>query len=294
VTPWGQSVVVSTSASPVRDKEGRITGATLVFRDQSERVEFERERQELLEREHHIAEMLQQALLPSQQAYYIGGYNIALRYQPGYKELTIGGDFYDVFELGEGKIGIVIGDVAGKGLLAAMRVAAARYAIRSYAYLDPSPAVCLTLANNSLSRGDEDGSSMLTAVFAVIDTRDNTLTYGNAGHEPPVVIDRDGNMRELEPTGLALGVLENMPYGERSIELRPGEIVTMFTDGITEARHDGNVFFDKEGVIEYLAKSASRLPDEIASGLLDAAKTHAGGQLQDDAAIVVFGLANRE
>lgn len=212
VTPWGKWLTISISASPIRDAEGRILGATTVFHDISERVEFERRQHELLERERHISEVLQQSLVPPQRQYQLPGCRISVTYQAALKEAQVGGDFYDVFELGEGKIGILIGDVAGKGLAAAIQVAAARHSIRSYAFLDLSPARVMTLANEALCKGQEDAESMMTAFFAVLDTRDSRLEACTAGHEPPFVRTGSGEVFDLDCAGRALAIIPGFDY----------------------------------------------------------------------------------
>lgn len=292
VGPGGKEVVVDTSASPIRDGEGRIIGATNVFRDVTERIDFERRREELYTREHRIAELLQQALIPPQVTYELRKCRAAVKYQPALREAEVGGDFYDVFEVGENKVGILIGDVAGKGLKAAMRVAAARYAIRSYAFLDPNPARVMTLANDALSREDTDSLGMLTAFYALVDLDKQTITYANAGHEPPLIRNREGNIKELYLEGRALGLMGGFEYTEMTHVLTLGDQLIMFTDGITEARAPGIVLFEQQGIVEYLDLFSDAPVEMIASGLLDAATRHAGGSLQDDAAIVVFELVS--
>ncbi|MBI2844826.1 MAG: MEDS domain-containing protein [Armatimonadetes bacterium] len=288
VTPGEQEIIVSASASPVYDSDGCISGATYVFRDVRERVELERQREQLLQRERRIADMLQQALVPPQLAYNKMGCRIATRYQPALKEAEVGGDFYDIFDLDGGKIGILIGDVAGKGLVAAIRVAAVRHAIRSYAYLDPSPARVLMLANDALSRDEAETGSMLTAIFAVIDMPARVLTCACGGQEPPLLRTARGTTSEIPAGGSPLGIAKGFTYTEERHRLQPGDTIIMVTDGITEARRDSISFFGKEGIIEYLSSAEGLSPDDIASGLLTAAISHARGSLQDDAAIVVF------
>ena len=257
------------------------------------RWQAEQEKEELLRREHHISEMLQQTLIPSVIPYVLKGISIAARYQSALQEAQVGGDFYDIFELGDNKLGVLIGDVAGKGLQAAIRVAAVRYSIRSYAYLDSRPGRVMTLANEALRQGNSDTESMLTAFFAIIDTADSTMTYANAGHEPPVVYNSPEDVEELVVTGPMLGILQDAVYSEETCRLNGGDTVVMFTDGITEARH-GTILFEKSGVIEHLKKATNADPEEIAEALLNAATVYAGGSLQDDAAIVVLGVPRDE
>lgn len=268
-----------------------MVGATITLRDVSEQVEFEWKKQQVFEREHRIAQMLQSALVPPMAIVDIEGCKAALKYEPALKEAEVGGDFYDVFELSGGRLGIVIGDVAGKGLGAAIYVAAAKHAIRSYAYLFDDPAEVMKLANEALCRtelGDQMETSMLTAFFAVVDPRTGAMTYANAGHEPPVLRHSDGSIEELDGTDIALGILCDREYTEHSHSLGSGDTVVMVTDGIIEARSSATLLFGKDGVVEYLSEHLQVPLSEIPSGLLEAAREYGGGRLQDDAAIVAF------
>lgn len=287
VSSFGRELALGISATPVRDSAGRVIGVVSIFRDISAEVDVQRQRQELFEREHNIAQMLQQALIPPQLEYDTEGVKIAVRYQPALKEAEVGGDFYDVFKLGNGRIGILVGDVAGKGLSAAIRVAAARYAVRSYAYLDSSPGVVMTLVNELLCRDEPGGEALMTAVYAVIDTSDSTVTYASGGHEPPLMRRADGQIEELAQGGRALGVDGGYTYVEASRKVSVGETLVIVTDGIIEAR-SGNVLFGPEGVQEFLKSHREMSPSQTATALLEAATKYAGGSLQDAAAIVVL------
>lgn len=289
ITPEGKELVLDISASPVCGREGRVLGAVTVFRDATEMAEVERRREELYQREHHIAQVLQEALIP-RSCFEITGLSIAVKYQPAHREAEVGGDFYDAFDLGGGLAGVLIGDVAGKGLAAAMRVAAARHTIRSCARLERSPAAVMALANESLCKECENGEGLLTAFFAVMDTRNRVLVCSNAGHEPPVVRDRNGQVAELQCFGLALGVSEGVQYSEVSRILEPGEMIVLLTDGVVEARSSTGDFFGKESVIAYLQEHPDASPEEVAAGLLEAAINHSGGKLLDDAAILALML----
>lgn len=289
-TPTGRNLAVSVSGAPLRGPDGSITRAIVVLRDITERAELNRVRDELYRREHRIAQMLQQALVPPATGYSPSGCSIAVRYEPGSSEAEIGGDFYDVFEVSEGKVAVVIGDVAGKGLPAAIRIAAARYGIRSYAHLDLSPGAVMAFVNRALcSEGLDEAAGMLTAFFGVVDVRQRTIVYANAGHEPPLLQSRDGSVSELRCDGIALGVTTDIPFREVTCRLQPGDRILMFTDGITEARSGGEMF-GEQGVIQFLSACEGLSCDEIASGLMESAKAYAGGSLQDDAAVLVLEM----
>lgn len=286
--PDGEVRTMHERCEHIRDESGRIVRSIGMVHDITKQVEFERERDELYQREHRIAEALQQAIVPAFVPDEMYGYTIAVKYRPALKEAEIGGDFYDVFDLGDGKIGILIGDVAGKGLPAAIRVAEARHTIRSYAFIDPRPARVMTLANEVLCREMTELTRMVTAFFAVVDTVVGAVTYTCAGHEPPVVCCPRGRCDELMPGGMPLGVASDADYTQLSRRIEPGDRFVMVTDGITEARAKGAVLFGRKGVVECLRRYSDASPAEVASGLLEAATKHVGGDLQDDVAIIVF------
>lgn len=273
---------------PIRDDLGQIIGINIAAEEVTERKQAELHQRELLDREHHIAQVLQQAILPPQIPTETLGYRVAVNYCPALREAEIGGDFYDVFELADNKLAVLVGDVAGKGLEAALRVASARYAIRSYAYLDPRPGRVMTLANEALYRDGGDVSKILTAFLAILDPEGGTFTYCLAGHEPPIVRSSTGECEELNIGGLPLGLAQGIEYGQSTRRLDPGDLVVVVTDGITEARSPGPDLFGKDRLIELIKKNGAAPPEEVVIGIMDAATEHAGGQLQDDAAVVAF------
>lgn len=293
ITPWGGDITLSMSATPVLNGEGEIIGATMVFRDQSARISLEKERQTLLEREQHITEILEQTVIPHD-IQQIPGCRFAVIYEPALSEAGVGGDFYDIFELEDGKVGVLIGDVTGKGLAAAVGITAVRHSIRSYAYLGHRPSSVLTLANAALCKSgvSEEEFGMLTVFFAVIDTRFGGISYASGGHEPAVLKTANGSIERLEAYGPLLGVIGDIKYTDRNRKLLPGDKVVMVTDGITEARPNPRALFDIEGVERYLSSSSEEDLEAIAEGILQTAKNHAGGHFTDDAAIVVVSLEN--
>lgn len=242
------------------------------------------------ERVERVSDQLQQALMPRQGTLDLKGFSIEARYKPAWREAQVGGDFYDVFDLGSDRFAILIGDVVGKGIRAAIHVAAARHTVRSYAYLDASPAVVMTLTNKALCREAEDLSNMLTAFFAVVDVVERTITYASGGHEPPILCRAGAEPRELEITGPIIGIEPSFVYGDRSFELCSGDVIVMLTDGITEARHQHGELFGEKGVRNHLASIFPASARDVADSLLAAAIRHAEGTLHDDAAVVVLAV----
>ena len=168
--------------SAVKLSETRALG---FCKDITERKQADEALSKIAERDRRIADVMQNTLIPAQMPAQPLGYEIATRYQPALSEADVCGDFYDFIDLGDSRIGITIGDVAGKGLLAAARVVAVRHTIRSYAYLGSQPSKVMTLVNDAIFRANETENDTLTAFFGILDTRTGELAYTNAGHEPP-------------------------------------------------------------------------------------------------------------
>ncbi|MHB0998620.1 MAG: SpoIIE family protein phosphatase [Armatimonadota bacterium] len=288
LTPSNKEIIISVSAAPICDNDENIIGATFINRDASVEVELEQQRIILYEREHRIAQVLQDAIIPLEVHVNIPGYNIAVRYRSALVEAHIGGDFYDVFELDNGKLAVLIGDVVGKGLPAAIHVASVRHSIRSYAYIDSVPSNVITLANEALCRETMEELKMLTALYMVIDIESGAVTYASAGHEPPFICGIDGRYKDVEYGGVPIGVMRGMVYSQAHNHLDLGDTVVLVTDGITEARTSGSHLFGEDRVRELILKHRSESPDVIADKIMDTATDFAGGQLQDDAVIVVL------
>lgn len=284
----GQDKVISISASPVRSAGGAIVGATTVFADITREWEFERLRDDLYRREHHIAQVLQQAVIPGEIPAETLGYRIAATHRPALKEAEIGGDFYDIFELEGDRLAVVIGDVTGKGLNAALRVCSARHFIRGYSYVDAWPERVLALTNEALCRDHGVEADMLTVFLAILDPLKGQMAFASAGHQPALIFRAGGQQEELKAFGLPLGLMAGGEYQQGVCKLDPMDLAVMVTDGITEARKLGPVLFESEGVVRFVQNNRDLSPHDLVNGILDAATAHAGGHLQDDGAVVAF------
>ena len=217
----------------------------------------------------------------------IDGLELAALSLPATSADLIGGDFHDVFELADGRIAIVIGDVAGKGIRAAGLTETVRSTVRAFAAVDPSPAFVLARANEQLLRADLAGPSV-TVFLMVLDTRTGDALYASAGH-PPAVHVRSSSSRPLDVTfGLPLGSFSH-EYVNEQVRLSPDDYVLLYTDGVTEARRDGEEFGD-ERLCELAARLRGRSAQEMAEGVRDAAREFAG-HLRDDLHVVCLRLA---
>lgn len=192
------------------------------------------ERARLFEREHRIATQLQRALLPDGLPS-VPGLRLAARYLPGGAGTEVGGDWYDALALPGGRLALVMGDVAGRGVAAAATMGQLRSALRAYALDDVGPGQVLARLNRfQLLLGPD---SMATAVLLELDPVAGTARYANAGHPPPVLIGADGEPHYLDGARSApLGALEDGRFAEAEIELAPGSTVVLYTDGLVERR----------------------------------------------------------
>jgi PAS domain S-box-containing protein len=236
------------------------------------------------EAEHRTAETLRELLaLPVPE---IDGLRIGVAHRAAAAAERVGGDFYDVFTLDEQTVAFFIADVSGKGPRAAGFTETIRSAVRTLAYLDPSPSFILTRVNESLMRQEIDGLFATAALF-VIDTDTGVVHYSSAGHPPAVVCAQTCRMLPTE-AGVPLGTFE-AAYPQGSCHLEPGDVLLAYTDGISEARR-GGAFLGEDRVLSVLAGLSRDDPQRLVDGLMDAAADFGGGELADDAAVVAVSL----
>jgi serine phosphatase RsbU (regulator of sigma subunit) len=186
---------------------------------------------ERIEQELQVAQLIQRQFLPREPPE-LSGWYVATYYQPA---KAVGGDFYDFIELPDGRIGLVCGDVTGKGVPAALVMATTHSILRGDAPQFSSPGKVLERANNLLLQ-DIPPQMFVTCLYGVLDPSTGTLRYANAGHNPPYVHTR-GGVVELRATGMPLGAMPNMRYEEKEATLAPGDTVLLHSDGLVEA-HD--------------------------------------------------------
>jgi sigma-B regulation protein RsbU (phosphoserine phosphatase) len=244
----------------------------------------ERERQ--LEREILMARDVQRAMIPDGSPS-IKGFDIAARLEPA---LNLSGDFYDYIPLSPDRLGILIGDVAGKGVRAAMGMAASRSILRSVARRGGGPARALRDANLRLHR-DLGRQLLLTLVYAVLDAKTKTLHYCNAGHNSPLLVKASGKWRALKTGGLLLGVFDKQQYKSETIHLEKGDVLFFYTDGLSEAHTPppNRVEFGDTRVLDFLLNHRHLR----ASAIIDAFLHHineftAGAHQHDDLTLVAI------
>jgi len=269
----GRVVWVRDEATLVRDDEdGKPLYWLGVQYDVTEQKHEAKER-ERIEQELRIARLIQQTLLPKRLPDLLG-YELAAYYQPARE---VGGDFYDLFELEDGRVGLVVGDVTDKGIPAALVMATTRTMLRVSAQRLLAPGEVLKQANEALV-ADIPPNMFITCLYAILEPESGHLLYANAGHDQPYLHHKKGDeVEELRARGMPLGLMPGMDYEEKEITLARGERVLFYSDGLVEA-HDpkGEMFgFPRlEGLvgnertaggtslIEYLLKELKRFTGE--------------------------------
>jgi serine phosphatase RsbU (regulator of sigma subunit)/anti-sigma regulatory factor (Ser/Thr protein kinase) len=244
-----------------------------------ERMALAIDRARLFEETHHIAETLQRKLLPERLPE-IPTVELAARYLPGGPGVEIGGDWYDVFTYKDGRVGLAMGDVVGRGVDAASLMGQLRTALRAYALEQPSPAAVLDRLG-ALFHQVAPGQ-MATLVFVVWDPSSSIVCLASAGHPPPLAIAPDGASSYLEhETCPPLGVMPYLAYKERVQWLEPGSTILLYTDGLVEQRGsiDEGLTRLREAVA---AGTAEELCDRIVATLLP------DGSGDDDAAVLAL------
>lgn len=194
----------------------------------------------------------------------------------------VGGDFYDFFKTDEDHLVFFIGDVAGKGMPAAIYMAVCRTMLKSIGSEVTDPADCIFKVNNMLIP-ESDISTFVTVFYGVLNLKTGELSYCNGGHNLPFLADKDGNVHELEDVGgLLLGKFDDAEYSKKTIQLNPGDTIVTFTDGVTEAENESGGFFEEEQVVQFLEKSGSKSLDARVKGLFLEVMTFAGSAPQSD------------
>ncbi|HUK76836.1 MAG TPA: chemotaxis protein CheB [Thermoleophilia bacterium] len=237
------------------------------------------------ETEHRTAESLRKLLafpIPE-----LPGVRIGAAHRAAASAERVGGDFFDLFALDDHTIALFIADVSGKGVRAAGFTETVRSAVRALAYIEPAPAYILEHVNESLMRQGPEGLFATAALF-VLDSTTGAVSYSSAGH-PPAVVCGSGCVPLPTDAGVPLGTFR-AAYSQQTFRLEGGEVLLAFTDGITEARHDAELFGEAR-LLRQLAAMKSRDPQDLVDGILAAATSFAGGALTDDAAVIAISLA---
>ena len=241
-----------------------------------------------------VAHTLQQSLLPPRLPT-IPGVDLAARYQPASQYMDVGGDFYDAFDLHDGRWGLLLGDVAGKGPAAAAATAIVRYTARAAARFGPSLGVPAAV-NEALLETDDD-ENFCTLTYAEFEPSGDGVTVSllNCGHPLPLLARAGGEVRELQSSGSLLGQFADPEVGVATVALQRGDMLVFVTDGVLEARAPRSdadseklALFGSEGLVDTVTAVRHQSAAAVARAVQEAAVKFAGGSLGDDLAVLVL------
>jgi serine phosphatase RsbU (regulator of sigma subunit) len=294
---------VAVSLTWVTDQVGRQIARLVVLRDVTERNRTERQLRELLDEQTRLSETLRQSLLPASLPQ-LPGLRLAARSVPSARGGGVGGDFYDVHDVGDGVSAFVLGDVSGKGVHAAVVTSMARYTVRTLSAQGWPPREVLQQLNRALQTAD-DPERFCTVVYgqvhpAVPGTEGGgvRVVLSLGGHPPPLLRRRDRTVHTVGQPGTVLGLLPTVEVHEVTVDLAAGDVLLAYTDGVTEAR-SGDEMFGEERLAAVLAAvedefdappedglcPAGQLADAVADSVLRAVKVFSSER--DDVALLV-------
>ncbi len=245
-------------------------------------LEFERVTQEL-----EFAGQIQASFLPFNIPR-IPGWQLSVTLDP-VEETS--GDFFDIIPLGDDRLGIVVADVADKGIGPALYMALSRTLIRTYATeFDAQPDIVFFAANERILR-DTDANLFVTTFYCILDLKTGRLTYANAGHNPPFQLRPDDPSRitALHRTGIPIGIEAGVTWSQASVQLDPGDVLILYTDGIPDAQNDDGEFFGENALVSTSKNNLGRTAEEIQAEILDAVYEFVGEAPQfDDITLIVL------
>lgn len=288
--PLADGRVLDRYGTPILAEDGQYLGFTWSFRDVTQERQQQSEIVAAGERFATLARTLQQSLLPPTLPS-PAGIELAARYHPAFEGVDVGGDFYDVFGVGQDWV-LVIGDVCGKGAEAASLTALVRYTVRAVAIHDPDPAMTLAALNTAmLSHTASSERSRRFATVCCIRLRPVpegvVADVACGGHPVPIVVRADGSVEASGAPGTLLGVFNEVKLTTVSTTLRPGDALVAVTDGVLEARNRDGELFDDAALARFVAALPTRGATEIGAAIEREALRIQGGVARDDIAILV-------
>jgi len=210
---------------------------------------------------------------------------------------TVSGDYYDYIRWDDQRLCIALGDISGKGISAALLMASLSSAVRAFTLGSgdgnkdaPSPASLLNCLNRHLYRSTTP-EKYATLFLAFFDSTSHTLTYSNGGHLPPLILSKDGTVRRLECGGSVVGLLDNLQYEEATVELSDGDLIVVYSDGMTEPER-GDEEFGEDRLRSFVEANESKGLDLLASETIGAVKQWIGDSEQPDDMTILLARYN--
>lgn len=283
--PWVNSRLLEILGKQIDQGRARREArrrAALESRAQIEMLsQLHRQEQEIEE-----VRVIQQGLLP-REIPRMAGFEIAGAWQPA---RVVGGDYLHVLPFGADSLGLCIADVAGKGLPAAILMSNFQAALRGLASSSLSPDALCEQLNSFLCR-NISSDRFVTFFYSQLDGPSRRLHYANAGHNPPIVLHDDGSHDRLREGGGVLGVFPAQKFARGSMDLSPGDLLILFTDGVTEACNPAGEEFGETRLLHLVEENRSAPVEDLQKKILESVGSFCRGQWEDDATLVVLAVS---
>ena len=290
MTAWGSvELAVEAMRRGVRDfvlKPWENNRLLSILRTQIEMGHLMRETQLIKkeqDRELVEARTIQRRLLPNEIPQ-IAGCRISGAWRPA---RTVSGDYFDVLKFNDSNAALCIADVSGKGMPAALLMSNVQAAVHAFASESLSPSELCAKGNRVVSSSTGE-DKFITFFYGIVDAEQKKFVYTNAGHNAGILLRRDGSLIRLEPGGAVLGPFPNWNYKHEEIELKDGDRLLLFTDGVTELRSLTGDEFGEERLIDLLTENRELDADELRDLIVQAVVSFGGGEFQDDATLLVL------
>ncbi len=285
------AVLADLAAAAMEQVQLRASAMSAARLEHELRAQVEADRAQL----ESFASTLQSTLLPPELPT-IPGMRLAAHYHP-LSARDVGGDFYDVFPIADGRWVFVLGDVSGKGAEAAAVTSLIRYALRAAAFCDPEPVSVLDQLNEVLMLDPADSAvRFCTVMYGLIEPRGTEgarLAIGTGGHPPALLRRADGRVQAVRPArGMLVGAFGDASFGETTLVLHPGDMLLLYTDGLIDARTGTGNFFEEEGVVAALRERREDSAASVVASLADIVKGLGSG-VTDDVALLAMSVPAR-
>ncbi len=278
--PWDRRALLNLLPA-IQSLAAQIASATNQARVYAQSLEYQRIREEL-----KLAGQIQNSLLPSIFPD-LSGWQFAVTIHPAGET---SGDFFDIIPLVDDRVSLVLADVLDKGIGPALFMALSRTLIRTYALdFEFQPDLVLFATNERILK-DSSANLFVTVFFGILDPEAGTLTYANAGHNPPILLRSDGTRTDLlEKTGLPIGIEEETAWERASVQIDPGDVLVLYTDGIPEAQNAAGEFFKRQGLEQVINENIGRSAEGLQQAIMDAVYDFLGEiPPQDDITLMVI------
>jgi serine phosphatase RsbU (regulator of sigma subunit) len=206
----------------------------------------------------------------------------------------VGGDYYDFLDLGQARVSMVLGDIAGKGMAAALLMANLQANLRSLCATAAEQPEHLLQSVNRLFYENTADNAYATLFYSEFDDRTCRLRYANCGHLPGLIVQSDGTVKRLSSTATVLGLFPEWQCHTSEFQLCPGDLFTIFTDGITEAVNHRDEEFGEDRLLDVMRRTRDLSPSHIVSAVFEEVQRFSGNQQRDDVTLIVARCRSRE